>query len=167
MAAGLFVGAGASRCVAQPQGNSPVRLALLSAADEKADKDDKDKADKKDKEDADDDEKAETKKKDQDREDGEKEKKAETKIKQTVPLDMVPPAVLDAVKKEVPGGTITKAELVAKKDKIMWSFDVKAGDTAYEVKITVEGKFQSKEVDDEKDEKDEKPAKDEKDAKKP
>ena len=64
-------------------------------------------------------------------------------------------AVLDAVKKEVPNGTITEAELEAKKGKIMYAFDVKDGETVYDVKITVDGKFFSKKVDDEKDEKDE------------
>jgi uncharacterized membrane protein YkoI len=71
-------------------------------------------------------------------------------------MNMVPEAVLDAVKKEVPGGTITEAELEAKHGKIMYSFDVKSADMAYDVKITVDGKFYSKKVDDEKDEKDEK-----------
>ncbi len=70
-------------------------------------------------------------------------------------MAMVPAAVMDAVKKEVPDGTVTEAELVAKKGKIMYSFDVKAGGTAYEVKVTVDGKFYSKKVDDDGDDKDE------------
>jgi uncharacterized membrane protein YkoI len=84
------------------------------------------------------------------------EKHEEKEIEQAVPMNMVPEAVLDAVKKEVPGGTITEAELEAKHGKIMYSFDVKSADMAYDVKITVDGKFYSKKVDDEKDEKDEK-----------
>ena len=80
-------------------------------------------------------------------------------IEQNVPMNMVPQAAIDAVMKECPGGKITEAELVAKKGKIMYSFDVKTADMAYDVKISVDGKFVSKKVDDdEKDEKDEKPA---------
>ncbi len=82
----------------------------------------------------------------------------EKEIEETVPMAMVPSAVLDAVKKEVPDGTITEAELEAKKHHIMYSFDVTAGEIKYDVKITVAGKFHSKEVDDDADENDEKPA---------
>ena len=90
----------------------------------------------------------------------EKEKGEKKEIEQAVPMAMVPAAVLDAVKKEVPGGTITEAELEAKRGKIMYSFDVTSGEMAYDVKITVDGKFYSKKVEDkdEDDEKDEKPA---------
>lgn len=82
----------------------------------------------------------------------------EKEIEETVPMTMVPPAVLDAVKKEVPNGTITEVELEAKKHHIMYSFDVTVGQIKYDVKITVDGKFHSKEVDDEADEKDGEPA---------
>jgi uncharacterized membrane protein YkoI len=107
-----------------------------------------DKADKKDADDDKDDEKGEK-----------KEKKEEKEIEETVPMNMVPQAVLDAVKKEVPNGTITEAELEAKHGHIMYSFDVKDGAMKYDVKITVDGKFFSKKVDDDKDEKGEKEAK--------
>ena len=94
---------------------------------------------------------------DQEKDDDEEhEKKEQKEIEQAVPMEMVPSAILDAVKKEVPNGTITEAELVAKHHKIVYSFDVKAGDMAYDVAISVEGKFISKKVDDDADEKDEK-----------
>ncbi len=83
--------------------------------------------------------------------DDEKAEKKQKEIEQKVPVAMVPAAVMDAVKKEVPNGTVTEAELVAKKGRIMYSFDVKADGTAYEVKVTVDGKFYSKTVDDDAD----------------
>jgi uncharacterized membrane protein YkoI len=105
---------------------------------------------------------------DKDDEKGEKKEKHEEKeIEETVPMNLVPQAVLDAVKKEVPNGTITEAELEAKHGHIMYSFDVKDGAMAYDVKITVDGKFFSKKVDDDKDdEKDEKGGKEAKPAEK-
>ena len=88
---------------------------------------------------------------------GERDEKKE--IEQPVPMNMVPQAAIDAVMKECPGGKITEAELVAKKGKITYSFDVRTADMAYDVKISVDGKFISKKVDDDdKDDKDEKPA---------
>ena len=79
--------------------------------------------------------------------DDKKGEKAKT-IEQAVQMDMVPAGVLDAVKKECPGGKITEAELTAKKGKIMWSFDVTVGEAKYDVKVTVDGKFYEKKADD-------------------
>src|SRR6202000_1193763 len=74
-----------------------------------------------------------------------------------ITLDKVPPAVTDAVKKEVPDGTITDAEKEEKHGKTVYEIDVKSGDTTYEVKTSEDGKFISKKIDeDEKDEKDKK-----------
>lgn len=73
--------------------------------------------------------------------------KHEFEIEQPVPIEMVPTAILDVVKKEVPGGEIVEAELEARDKKIVYSFDVKAGDTMYDIKVSVDGKFISKEVD--------------------
>ena len=87
--------------------------------------------------------------------DGEKaEKKEKKEVEQSVPMTMVPQPVIDAVMKECPGGKITEAELEAKKGKIMWAFDVTAGDAKYDVKITVDGKFYEKKADLDDDEKD-------------
>ncbi len=138
----------AGLCLTAPTGRvfaaGPVRLASMTTA--VTDDDDEKKGKEKhedEKHDADDDE-----------------HKGERKsIEQKVPMAMVPAAVMDAVKKEVPDGTVTEAELVAKKGKIMYSFDVKSGSTAYEVKVTVDGKFYSKKVDDDADDKDDKPEK--------
>jgi uncharacterized membrane protein YkoI len=146
-AAALFLAAPAvHRSAAAPPPPPGVRLALLTDDD-----DDKKGPEKVHKKDADDE------KEDKDDDGDKKEKKEKKEVEQAVPMDMVPTAVLDAVKKEVPGGTITGAELEAKKGKIMYAFDVKAADVAYEVKITVDGKFYSKKVDDDQDDKDDKP----------
>ena len=133
-AAGLCLTAPTARTLAVgPAG--PVRLASMTTAVSAEDDDEKKGNDKH--------------AKDDDDHKGEKKEKKETE--QEVPMAMVPAAVMDAVKKEVPDGTVTGAELVAKKGKIMYSFDVKSGGTAYEVKVTVDGKFYSKKVDDDAD----------------
>jgi hypothetical protein len=151
----MFVAGPIAGCAAQSHaGNTAPTGASASAGDEKDEKDEKEADDKdKKKHDADDE-------KDEDREHAET--KVSKEIEQPVQLNLVPTEVIDAVNKEVPGGTITEAELEAKKGKIMWGFDVKSGDAAYDVKITVDGKFYSKKVEDEKDEKDEKAEKEEK-----
>jgi len=147
-AAALFLAAPAAHRLAAAPPPPGVHLALLADDD-----DDKKGPDKVHKKDADDDEK------DGKDDDGDKkDRKEKREIEQPVPMAMVPAAVLDAVKKEGPGGTITEAELEAKRGKIMYAFDVKSADVAYEVKITVDGKFYSKKVDDDHDDKDEKPA---------
>jgi hypothetical protein len=152
--AGLFMAAPVTYCRAESPVVSLGRVVALSASDDGA-KAEKEKDDD-DKKDADDEKDGE--KKGEEKEEGWKKEKKE--IEQAVPLNMVPQAVLDAVKKEVPDGTITEAELEAKKGKIMYSFDVKTATMAYDVKITVDGKFYSKKVDDDADEeKDEKPKK--------
>jgi uncharacterized membrane protein YkoI len=89
--------------------------------------------------------------------DGEKDAKEEKEEKENkISLDKSPPAVVDAVKKEVPDGTIIDAEKEQKHDQTIYEMDVKSGDIVYEVKISEAGKFISKKIDDEKDEKDEK-----------
>jgi hypothetical protein len=157
----MFAAGPIARCVAQAHSDNAASTApSASAGDEKGEKDEKEDEDKDKggkKHDADDE-------KDEEREHAEKKESEE--IEQPVQLSMVPAAVIDAVNKEVPGGTITEAELEAEKGKIMWGFDVKSGDAAYDVNITVDGKFYSKKVDDEKDEKDQKAEKSEKDEKK-
>ena len=125
----------ASRCVAASPALPPAhaRPVMLTAAD-------------------DDDAKGHDQDEDKDDEKGEKKQKKE--VEQSVPMNMVPQAVIDAVMKECPGGKIGEAELEAKKGKIMWAFDVAVGDAKYDVKVTVDGKFYSKKVDaDEKDDK--------------
>lgn len=95
--------------------------------------------------------------KDAEKDDEKGEKKWKKDIEESVPMNMIPQAVLDAVKKEVPNGTITEAELEVKKGHIMYGFDVTDGAMKYDINITVDGKFFSKVVDDDKDdEKDEK-----------
>ena len=136
MIAGLSLNAPAVRCFAQavPAPVPPhAKMDKHEAHDKEHDEEDQEKSEKGEK----------------------KERKEEKEIEQAVPMAFVPAAILDAVKKEVPNGTITEAELEAKKGKIMYCFDVTAGDMKYDVKITVDGKFYSKKVDDEKDEKDE------------
>ena len=152
--AGLFVITPASHSLAESPLTNAVQAVAPStiALAEKGDKDD----DKKDADDEKDGDKKGEADEDKDEEHEGKGKKESKEIEQAVPLNMVPQAVLDAVKKEVPGGTITEAELEAKKGKIMYGFDVKTADAAYDVNITVDGKFFSKKIDDDKDdEKDE------------
>jgi uncharacterized membrane protein YkoI len=99
----------------------------------------------------DDDERKDGAEKDQEKHDR-KERKEHEETEESVPMNMVPQAVLDAVKKEIPNGSITEAELEAKRGHIMYAFEVKDGELKYEVKIRVDGKFFSKKVDDDKDE---------------
>lgn len=70
------------------------------------------------------------------------------KDEQKVPIDQLPQAVVDTVKKEVPDGTITEAEKEKKHDKTVYELDVKTADTKYEIKTKEDGKFISKKVDD-------------------
>ena len=96
-------------------------------------------------------------------------KDAEQEIETAVPMNLIPQVVMDAVKKEVPAGTITEAELEVKKGAIVYGFDVKAGEITYDINISVDGKFISKVVADEageKNEADEKGESDEKSEKK-
>jgi uncharacterized membrane protein YkoI len=87
----------------------------------------------------------------------EKDEKEEHEEKEDkVSIDKIPAAVVDAVKKEVPDGTITEAEKEEKHDQMVYEMDVKSGDIVYEVKISEAGKFISKKIDDDKDEKEEK-----------
>jgi len=84
--------------------------------------------------------------------DNDKDEKAEQKV----PVDQIPQAVVDAVKKELPDGTITEAEKQKKHDKVIYEMDVKSGKIVYEVKISEDGTFISKAVDDDQDQQAEK-----------
>ena len=83
---------------------------------------------------------------------GDKDKEDE-KDEKKIALDQLPQGVLDTVKKEVPDGKITEAEQKQKNGKTIYELDVKSPDTAYEIKTDQNGKFISKEVDDDEDRK--------------
>ena len=83
---------------------------------------------------------------------GDKDKEDE-KDEKKVAVDQLPQGVVDTVKKEVPDGTITEAEEGQEDGKTVYELDVKSSDTAYEIKTDQNGKFISKEVDDDAGEK--------------
>lgn len=89
---------------------------------------------------------------DKDNKDNDKDENDEQKV----PVDKLPPAVVDTVKKELPNGTITEAETKKKHDKLIYEMDVKSGDTVYEVQTKEDGTFISKAVDDDQDQKSDK-----------
>lgn len=151
--AGLFVAGPAGRAFAAATPVVPLP-AMTTTASVAGDEDDEKGPKKREKE-----HEKEHDEKDEEHEEkhGKHEKHEEKEIEQAVPMNMVPQAVLDAVMKECPGGKVTESELEAKKGKIVYAFDVKVGDVTYDVKISVDGKFISKKVDDDGDnEKDEK-----------
>jgi uncharacterized membrane protein YkoI len=88
--------------------------------------------------------------------DKDNDKDKDEKDEQKVPVDQIPQAVVDAVKKELPDGTITEAEKQKKHDKVIYEMDVKSGKIVYEVKISEDGTFISKAVDDDQDQPSEK-----------
>jgi uncharacterized membrane protein YkoI len=85
--------------------------------------------------------------------DDDKGDKDDDKNEQKVAIDQLPQGVVDTVKKEVPDGKITEAELEQKHDKTVYELEVKSPDTVYEIKTDQNGKFISKKVDDDDDDK--------------
>lgn len=85
--------------------------------------------------------------------DDDKGDKDDEKNEQKVAVDQLPQGVVDTVKKEVPDGKITEAELQQKHGKTVYELEVKSSDTEYEIKTDQNGKFISKEVDDDNDDK--------------